>query len=75
MYLGEIYIIRNTVNSKVYVGQTNETVRVRFRKHLSAAKTGKGYVIGKAMRKYGLENFYVELIEAKEFDNKKELTK
>lgn len=74
MELGEIYIIKNTVNSKVYIGQTNETVKVRFRKHLSAARTGKGYVIGKAMRKYGLEKFYVELLEAREFSNRKELT-
>ncbi len=62
-----IYVIRNTVNSKVYVGQTRKTLSNRFSNHVSAAKHGKDYVIGKAMRKYGIDKFYIELIE--ECDN------
>ena len=60
---GRIYIIRNTINDKVYVGQTTKSVRLRFLNHLSAARRGKDYVIGKAIRKYGEENFYVETLE------------
>ena len=60
---GRIYIIRNKVNSKVYVGQTTVSIKLRFQNHLSAARCGKDYVIGKAIRKYGEENFYVELLE------------
>lgn len=60
---GRIYIIRNTINSKVYVGQTTVSIKLRFQNHLSAARRGKDYVIGKAIRKYGEENFYVELLE------------
>lgn len=60
---GRIYIIRNTINDKVYIGQTTVSIRLRFQNHLSAAKRGKDYVIGKAIRKYGKENFYIELLE------------
>lgn len=60
---GRIYIIRNTVNDKVYVGQTKVSIKLRFQNHLSAARRGKDYVIGKAIRKYGEDNFYVELLE------------
>lgn len=60
---GRIYIIRNRVNNKVYVGQTKVSIKLRFQNHLSAARHGKDYVIGKAIRKYGEENFYVELLE------------
>lgn len=60
---GRIYIIRNTVNDKVYVGQTHVSIKLRFQNHLSAARHGKDYVIGKAIRKYGEDKFYVELLE------------
>lgn len=60
---GRIYIIRNIVNSKVYVGQTTVSIKLRFQNHLSAARHGKDYVIGKAIRKYGEDKFYVELLE------------
>lgn len=60
---GRIYIIRNTVNDKVYVGQTHMSIRLRFQNHLSAARRGLDYVIGKAIRKYGEDKFYVELLE------------
>lgn len=60
---GRIYIIRNTINSKVYIWQTKVSLKLRFQNHLSAARNGKDYVIGKAIRKYGEENFYIELLE------------
>lgn len=60
---GRIYIIRNTVNSKVYVGQTTVSIKLRFQNHLSAARCGEDYVIGKAIRKYGEDKFYVKLLE------------
>ena len=60
---GRIYIIRNTVNGKVYIGQTHVSIKLRFQNHLSAARRGLDYVIGKAIRKYGEDKFYVELLE------------
>lgn len=60
---GRIYIIRNIVNDKVYIGQTKVSLKLRFQNHLSAARKGKDYIIGKAIRKYGEEKFYIELLE------------
>ena len=62
---GSIYIIKNTINDKVYIGQTTMTVHERFLTHLkpSAQKTRGSYKIYNAMNKYGKENFYVETLE------------
>lgn len=69
-----IYQIKNNINSKVYVGQTTETLSQRFKRHigyqLNATYQSK---IHKAMIKYGKENFYIELIE--EVKNQEILTK
>ena len=62
--VGRIYIIRNTVNQKVYIGQTKDTIVRRFGKHLSSCQ----YVIGKAIRKHGSHNFYVEMLEEVNID-------
>lgn len=66
---GSIYIIRNTINNKVYIGQTKANIKLRFQNHLSAARRGKDYVIGKAIRKYGEQNFYISLIEKCNINN------
>ena len=36
--MGYIYIIKNTVNDKVYIGKTIQTLERRFQKHLSDSK-------------------------------------
>lgn len=61
--LGSIYIIKNKINNKVYIGQTVNKVSYRYETHIYYAIRGKDYVIGKAMRKYGINNFYYEVIE------------
>ena len=53
-----VYKITNLLNGKIYVGQTKKTLDKRFKEH-SKAKT----VIGAAIRKYGAENFKIEVIE------------
>lgn len=62
---GSIYIIRNTVNDKVYIGQTTMTVHERFMAHLkpSTCKAKAGYKLYNAMKKHGNDKFYVETIE------------
>lgn len=60
---GRIYIIKNAVNDKVYVGRTKVSLKLGFQNHLSAAGNGKDYIIGKAIRKYGEDKFYIELLE------------
>ena len=59
---GFIYIIRNTVNSKVYIGQTRTSVEQRWKEHLRHAQYGN-QVINRAMRKYGVDKFYIETLE------------
>lgn len=59
---GFIYIIRNTVNSKVYIGQTRVSVETRWQEHLRHARYGD-QIINRAMRKYGVDKFYIETLE------------
>lgn len=65
MDVGKIYIVRNTVNDKVYIGQTICPIKERFGHHLSAAytRTKSTRKFYNAIRKYGKDKFYVELIE------------
>ena len=59
---GFIYIIKNTINNKVYVGQTRTSVNQRWSEHLRHAKYGD-QIINRAMKKYGVDKFYVETLE------------
>lgn len=59
---GFIYIIKNTVNSKVYIGQTRTSVEQRWREHLRHAQYGD-QIINRAMKKYGVDKFYIETLE------------
>lgn len=59
---GFIYIIRNTVNSKVYIGQTRTSVDQRWKEHLRHARYGD-QIINRAMKKYGVDKFYIETLE------------
>jgi len=55
MAYGMVYLITNEVNGKHYVGQTTRTVEQRFKEHMESP-----YPIGKAIRKYGAENFTIK---------------
>lgn len=57
-----IYLVRNLLNGKCYVGQT-KNFKERVRGHLKEADTGKGYAFHAAIRKHGKENFVFEVIE------------
>ena len=63
--MGYIYKITNTLNDKVYIGQTIKTVQKRFTQHKN--NSNKEYfsqiVLYKAFNKYGIENFVCEEIE------------
>ncbi|MBT7912515.1 GIY-YIG nuclease family protein [Candidatus Bathyarchaeota archaeon] len=59
-----IYLIRNIVNEKFYVGQTTKTLRARLGRHFTESRYGKSKsYIHKAMRKYGRDAFTIELLE------------
>ena len=59
---GFIYIIKNTINSKVYIGQTKVNIDTRWKEHLRHAQYGD-QVINRAMKKYGVNKFYIETLE------------
>lgn len=62
---GFIYIIKNTNNQKVYIGQTSRTIQDRWEQHKNAAIRGEqqGIILYNAMRKYGVQTFYVSKLE------------
>lgn len=59
-----IYKITNKVNNKVYIGETNRTIDIRWRQHKNRAEdiSNKEYLYC-AIRKYGIENFEIEEID------------
>lgn len=65
MKIGSIYIIKNYINDKVYIGQTTMTVRERFMTHMkpSICKRTPTRKLYNAINKYGRENFYYEILE------------
>jgi len=56
-----IYLITNLINGRQYVGMSNN-VRRRFWEHRSKSKDSD-FVIYKAIRKYGIENFKIVVLE------------
>jgi group I intron endonuclease len=60
----QVYKLTNMINGKYYVGQTRVGLPLRMRRHKqdSLASPPK-MVISKAIRKYGWDNFSVDLLE------------
>ena len=56
---GQIYLIRNSINGKGYVGQTTVGVANRFAKHAENARSGIDLALYRAMRKHGVDCFTV----------------
>lgn len=64
--MGVIYKITNTVNGKLYVGKTVSALAKRWREHKCAANKdfeGK-YYLHRAMAKYGIDKFTIEIIDS-----------
>lgn len=66
--MGLIYKISNSVNNKVYVGQTIFTLKKRWKEHVGCVLTDckytkRRYHLQRAMLKYGIDKFKIELIE------------
>lgn len=60
-----IYVIKNKVNDKVYIGQTSQRVKNRFAQHMKPCTlVSRGnYKFYKAIKELGKENFYYEILE------------
>ena len=60
---GFIYIIKNSINKKVYIGQTCQSVEARFKQHLKCSKSSRKQHICRAILKYGKDKFFYETLE------------
>ena len=61
---GIIYKITNLVNNKVYIGQTRQKLKRRFKQHINKANANIYHnKFHNAIRKYGKDNFSIEQID------------
>lgn len=62
---GYIYRIWNDVNDKSYIGKTINSIERRFKEHCSEANSerAKNRPLYKAINKYGIEHFHIQLVE------------
>ncbi len=64
---GTIYKIINNINNKIYVGQTKRSVHERWQQHIKSSRynycTDYSTKIHRAIRKYGIKNFSIFIIE------------
>lgn len=68
-----IYKISNTVNDKVYIGQTIRPIEDRFNRHINDATNNiLDTHFARAIRLYGPDKFYIELLDTA--NNQEELT-
>lgn len=73
--VGIIYKITCSINGKVYIGQTTETIEQRLERHfkMAFAEEKPKIKFQRAIKKYGKENFIIEEIDrasSKELDEK-----
>lgn len=68
MRIGYLYTLTNTINNKVYVGKTYSNIHTRLREHVSESKSerSKSRKLYKAINKYGIDSFVLELIASLE---------
>lgn len=62
--MGHLYVIRNKINGKEYVGKTCSSMEKRFKEHIrdSRKERNQNRPLYRAFRKYGIENFEVSHI-------------
>ena len=67
---GYIYKIYNDINDKLYIGKTLSPIEERFKQHCydKDKRQCEQRPLYKAMNKYGIEHFHIELIEEYEID-------
>lgn len=67
LYTGTVYIVKNTINEKVYIGETLDTIEHRLHQHLIGAFYKNHHCYDchfyRAIRKYGKNVFYIECLE------------
>lgn len=62
--MGTIYCITNKINNKMYIGQTARMLQERWKDHLESSRDLNNHrPLYLAMRKYGIENFSLTILE------------
>ena len=61
--INKVYKITNKINNKIYIGLTIQGSRTRYLHHLYEARSGSSFPIHRAIRKYGEDNFEIEVIQ------------
>lgn len=59
----QVYVITNKINGKKYIGCTERELRLRWNKHIYKMNEGSQCALHKAIRKYGKDNFEINLLE------------
>lgn len=79
LYTGYVYKISNSVNNKVYIGETIQGIQNRFRQHMRDSHTPKHRCYNchfyRAIRKYGIDKFFVQELESVSGTNKNDVKK
>jgi group I intron endonuclease len=60
MPFGRVYLLRNLIENKVYIGQSTTFGNVRFKQHVCAALRGSESLLARAIRRFGSSNFCEE---------------
>jgi group I intron endonuclease len=69
-----VYKYTNKVNGKIYIGITKRDIDTRHKEHIR--NINDGYIFHNALKKYGIDNFHLELIDiAKDYAELKEKEK
>lgn len=70
-----IYKITNNINDKIYIGKTEFSIEKRFKEHCKDAfkREEEKRPLYAAMRKYGVKNFEISLIEETDNPNEREV--
>ena len=64
MKIGLIYQYKNKINGKIYIGQTKLSLEKRHQRHINSMKDeNETTYFHRALRKYGVENFELTVIE------------
>lgn len=61
--MGFIYKITNQINQKSYIGKTERNVQIRWSEHKKNRNQYPNLPLYRALNKYGIENFTIEVIE------------
>lgn len=67
-----IYLLINQINKKVYVGKANN-FKKRFQQHKRSTNLKCNYAIVNAIKKYGWENFEIQILEVYPYQDIQEL--